>query len=690
MTIVLLFKGDATKPFVLDLATGTDSAVILNTQQFKSTSDQAIGNDVSSLVVPAPPAGTEILPKLTLQISHDAPAGPIYKEAVTTAPAEVYYRLNETSGPAIDSAGNTNLTVVGGVTRNQATMVSGEASDRSYDFNGTTGYLRGVDNAALDGNEVTLEVLIRPDSVTGVYSIMRRITTVEADIDIWGLRIIDGRLNLFVTDINDIVYRYWSTRLLAINTEYHVMCTMRENQIEFYVDGLLSDFIPKSWVEMKKSRIPVPEGSPEGTLPTFLSTELIIGAGPLAGGVLTEFFDGRIDEPAVFTFALPTEAAAYHHMARTAPTSYTWTTISTDTNSQVKDFSVKVGRPDIFRETETGLLTAILENQDRAFDPSYSGSPFYPNLRPAMPLRCIATKDGVSYDLFRGDIEDWPQDWQGRQNEVPLNALDALSVLASASVVVTSAVELTGARIHAILDAAAWPRELRDIDTGSSYVQAWEDESGKAKDLISQVVLAESGHMYVDGRGFVVFRSRVSRFNSAVAVTFSNVPSGGELPLSDAEVVEDKDQIYNDVRITVAGRDTHVAQDPASVLEHRKRSLELTMPLEDNTEGFIKAHWLLQLYKEPFTRIREVVIEPQLNTLMWQHALGRKIGDRVRFKIYPPGPGSFLQLEAHIEHIAHRQIVGRWTTVWTLSPADINQYWILGTSVLGVDTKLAY
>lgn len=697
MTVVLLFKGLASAPGVTDSGTGTDNASLLLGVPITVT-DKGTGVDSSSLVVPAP--GTEVLPRLTLQVSFDAPAGPHYNESVVTAPATVYYRLNEASGPVVDSVGNTNLTAVGGVTRNQTTMVSGDSADKCYDFNGTTGYLRGVDNGILDADEVSIEALISMDSIAGTRTIMRRITSFEADPDIWALRVIDGKLNLIVYGSVEksnlhhpptaTLYTYWSTKLLAVGTQYHIMVILRANQIEFYVDGLLVDFVPKSWLVMNKRTTPPVDTAPEGTPATVVPTELIVGAGALVGGAFTEFFDGRIDEPAVYAFALPAEAAPYHKEALTIPVSYTWTTISSDTNSQLKELSTKSGRQDIFREIETGMFTGILENQDRAFDPSYSGSPYYPNLRPTIPLRCIASKDGISYNLFRGDVEDWPQDWKGRVNEVPVTALDAFDVLSSAHISVTAPVELTGGRIHAILDAAAWPRELRDIDAGSSLVQAWDHEANDAKTLLEKIVLAESGHLYIDGRGYVVFRSRVTRFSTPVAVTFSNVPTGGELPLSDAQVVEDKSQIYNDVRITITGRDVHVAQSAKSVSQNRLRSLELDLPLEDNTEGDIKANWLLQLYKDPFKRIKEVTIEPQMNTLMWQHALGRVIGDRVRFKIYPPGPGTFTQLEAHIEYISHRQVVGRWSTSWVLSPADVNKYWILGTSTLGVDTKLAY
>src|SRR5262245_51421555 len=102
MSLLILYKGAVSAPFVSDSGSGTDTASAI-TGNFKVVSDQGISSDASSVVVPAP--GVEILPQIALQLSFDAPAGPVYRESVTLAPAKVYYRLQEASGPVVDTMG---------------------------------------------------------------------------------------------------------------------------------------------------------------------------------------------------------------------------------------------------------------------------------------------------------------------------------------------------------------------------------------------------------------------------------------------------------------------------------------------------------------------------------------------------------------------------------------------------------
>lgn len=692
MTVLVLLQSPpaGSASFALtDTGTGSDSAVALLNDNLQFRPDIAFGSEFANVSVAG--AGVGGLPQVFLDVAFDASAGPVYTEAVALALPTVYYRLSEASGPVIDQMGRLNLTVAGGVTRLATSLLSGDPSDESYDFNGSTGYLFGFDNGLFDivvqeGDtpdvitELTLEAVIRPDSVTGIRSIIARGVT-GTDAPIFDLRIFNGFLQFTLVAVVEGVeqtFTYTTTQVLAIATEYHVACVVNEISVALYINGDLAAYFPKSWTMIKQ----------------FSASYLAIGSSKQA--VPANFFDGRIDEPAVYEYAVSSESVNYHAHSRSTSISFTWTPISDDviSSSRQVELSVKRGRTDIFRDPETGLMQSRLRNQDRRFDPGNTSSPYFPNVDPARPCRVRAIKNGVSYNLFRGDTEDWPQDWKGRVNEVPLTSLDGFEPLSRARVIIDAPVETTGERIGRILNAAGWPSSLRDIDQGSTLVQAWVQKEGSALELLFLMVASESGHTYIDGEGKVVFRDRLARANpplNVVKATFSNIPSPGEFPFVHADVGEDKDQIINHVTIKVTDGPTFVAQDALSVERHRQRSYEVELPLFDHTEAEIKAHWILQLFKEPFTRIKSVVVEPQMDDSMWPHVLGREMGDLLRFKIYPPGSGVLLHdLQAVVEHVEHKYIIGRWTTTWTLSPADVNKYWILGTSTIGVDNKVAY
>lgn len=651
-----------------------------STNQSKSATDVAHPTDTASVNVAGSGAGG--LPELYLDVSFDASPGPAYSESVVTSFPSVYYRLDESSGPVIDTTGHLNLAVSGTVTRGAASLLPGD-SNTCYDFNGTTGFLWAKDNGLLDSDDqqvfdqLTLEAVINPDSVTGIRSLIRRaITGVETRI--YELRLNNGQLEFLLTDNAGIAYVYRTTQTLSVGTTYYVAAVVDETFVALYINTLLSDIFPKSWQLFQKS----------GGV-----SYVTIGSSTLAG---SEFFDGRIDEPAIYELTVPNEEVLYHSDARTVSLAFTWTTVSDDagaTSSRQMSLSLKRGRQDIFRDPETGIMTTQVRNQDRRFDPGLVAGPYYPNLTPVRPCRIRVRKDGITYELFRGDVEDWPQLWEARQNTVGLTVLDAFDSLAKRHVSVTAPVELTGARINRILDNAGWSRSQRSIDIGNTLVQAWLDEAGSATELLFKINAAESGNLFVDGQGRVAFRERLSRSQapgSTVKATFSNIPTGGELPLVDSDVGEDKDQILNHIIVRATDGVQYTAQDNASVRKYRARSLELELPLEDETEVVIKAHWILQTFKEPFIRVKEVVIEPQMDSNMWVHALSREIGDRIRFKISPPGGGPIHDLQAIIEYIEHKYQNSRWTTRWILSPADVNQYWILGTSQLGVNNKVAY
>lgn len=59
------------------------------------------------------------------------------------------------------------------------------------------------------------------------------------------------------------------------------------------------------------------------------------------------------------------------------------------------------------RTTDQGLhlageLTAVLDNRTREFEPEWTGSIYYPMIRPLVPLRFCATYSGTTYPLWRG------------------------------------------------------------------------------------------------------------------------------------------------------------------------------------------------------------------------------------------------------------------------------------------------
>jgi hypothetical protein len=368
----------------------------------------------------------------------------------------------------------------------------------------------------------------------------------------------------------------------------------------------------------------------------------------------------------------------------------------TDLTSRLTAYSVARGRQMELDEIETGTLTATLRNQDRQLDPRNTASAYYPNVVPIRQGRLQVSAQGLVYDVFRGDVQDWPQDWQGLQNFTPIQAFDAFDALADADFTLTSVAEGSGARVNAILDAIGWPAGMRSIDTGQSTMQARVYETANAKAELQLVARSEQGVLFVSPTGVITFHERHRRWKppyNASLVTFSNQPTGAELPLSDATLNYTKDRIRNYVTVNQDAGVSVLRTDTSSITNYRRRALNLDTILNDVVDVESAADYLLQKGKDPIARVEAIVLEPQQDVNLWAQALGRELGDRVTTIIRPPGsPTTTITNVGVIERIEHSWDTGsrRWTTTFRLSPADVANYWILGTSVLDTDTKAAF
>lgn len=386
-----------------------------------------------------------------------------------------------------------------------------------------------------------------------------------------------------------------------------------------------------------------------------------------------------------------------------------YTVVSSDSNGRQIEFAIKRGRQDELKQPETGTMITTLFNQTRLFDPAYTLSPYYPDILPVKQARLSAVRGSVQTFLFVGDIEQWPQQSNDRVNQAVIQANDGFDALSQIDVAVTRPQETTGARINAILDAALWPTSKRAIDTGKTVLHPNTYE-GNALELIRNVTADEDGYFFMRGDGFARFIERHARFKPPYTtpyLTLSSRPSGTKLPLTNADYQVDKDFIKNQVTVKVQaildvdGNTLQEEQefteiDVTSQTKFRPRSLTFDDSSIDNlNEAIVKAQYHLDRLKDPKVRVKKVVIEPQQHPNLWAHCLQREIGDRVGVEIYPVQTGTeeAVLFQGIIEYIEHRYVVGRWQTTWFLSPADVNNYWILEDSTLSAldsTTRLGY
>lgn len=391
-----------------------------------------------------------------------------------------------------------------------------------------------------------------------------------------------------------------------------------------------------------------------------------------------------------------------------------------DVSSRVLSGSVKRGRQYELDTIQPSSLTLRMDNGDRALDPTYTGSPFYPNVLPMRPIRVSAVYAGTTYYLFTGFVERWPITWDAPTwGSVTLTGIDGMAALEASLVSGSFAQETTGARISEILTAASWivkapvagasywvlgtgqldtttvlsynpPTTI--IDTGRSQVQAVTlavSSNTSALSHIQAMANAERGIFFIDGQGRAVFHDRAHRFNTSSVGTFvdaTSTPSG----IYYYDLVPDLDtaRVFNDITVTATpGGTAQNAVDAASQVNYLRRSMSLSPPLTTDGDALNQASYELALRKDARLRFQQLVLKPQGQDAAWPHALGREISDKILVQRSPATRAAYstgqINQSCFVEAIQHDFKPGEWTTTFQLSPADLYTGWFtLGTAQL--------
>lgn len=451
-----------------------------------------------------------------------------------------------------------------------------------------------------------------------------------------------------------------------------------------------------------------------------------------------------------------------------------------DISSTVRTVSTSRGRRRSLERFGTGTATIVLDNRNRDFDPTNTASPYYnatvgvTGVVPSIPVVIRATWNGVTYPIFRGWIDSWTFDYSDAGNgdaTATVACSDAFKPLSnvigglpsSASItsggaaiydvaistssgsgtfgpssaidvtgtgstqnndvvnsigttpIIGAGTDLPGVRIKTILDAIGWPDNLRNIDAGTTYLAA-QDASKTPLEMIQEAAAADSGVIYIDDDGTVIFADRYAIISDdrsiTVQSTYDTTDANGK-KFADTSIVYDDSLIYNIVRVnrkvtTSAGGEaltgtTVTVSNAESVSIYGARTLDVEVPIVSDYNGDATygqsqaaslALFLASQYANPELRPSEIRFMPQGNpSALYPDLLGRKIRDRVTVKFAVPGGGSAISRDCFVESVSHSITPGTWTTTLGLSSATFyTGFFILDNTNLGVlDTnKLAY
>jgi hypothetical protein len=362
-----------------------------------------------------------------------------------------------------------------------------------------------------------------------------------------------------------------------------------------------------------------------------------------------------------------------------------------DVSNVVDNIQTIRGRNAQADQFQTGTLSLRIVDQTGAFNPQNPASPYFQLLTPMRKVQITATYGAVTYPIFSGFITSYTTTTPKNANDVvytTIQAVDAFRLAQNAqisTVAGTSAGQLSGARINALLDAIDWPASMRDVDAGLTTMQADPGTARTSLAAMQVVEISEYGALYVDASGSFVFQDRAVTAGSTGATPTVFNDNGTDISYFNAVWRLDDTLVYNSASITRTGGTTQTAINQASIdkyFVHSYNQQNLLMQTDAVALDYAQAY----VASRAETSIRCDAIQLDLYTDNYNlgiiAALSLDYFDPVTITTNQPG-GSTLTKTLQVFGVAQSITPNSWkTTLTTLEP--IIDGFILDSTIYGL------
>jgi hypothetical protein len=351
-------------------------------------------------------------------------------------------------------------------------------------------------------------------------------------------------------------------------------------------------------------------------------------------------------------------------------------TLPVEITDLVTKINIRRGRNRITSKFEAGTANVVLYDQNGDWNPTNPNSAYYPNLVPLRQIIIFATYATNDYFLFSGFITNYDTGFRQGNEElstVTLKCVDGFKLLAGSAIdtVAGSGVQLSGARVNAILDEIEWPISLRNIDTGDSTLQADPGTARDALEALFTVEQSEFGGIFVDANGKVDFVSRNNLISNPAFPVYEFSDKGVDISYTNAVVALDDTTLINDVTITRLGGTAQNAFDQDSIdkffLHSGTRSGIL---VQTDAEALSQAQGILATRKDPEVRIDSIQLNlyDDANPNKPLAGVDIELLDGVTVTKTTPGSSSVVQ-SSLVNAIHHDITKSSWmTTLYTTEP----------------------
>jgi hypothetical protein len=362
-----------------------------------------------------------------------------------------------------------------------------------------------------------------------------------------------------------------------------------------------------------------------------------------------------------------------------------------DVSNVVDSIQTIRGRNAQADQFQTGTLSLRIVDQNGDFNPQNPSGPYYNLLTPMRKVQITATYGATTYPIFAGFITSYTTTTPKNANDVVytnIQAVDAFRLAQNAqisTVAGTSAGQLSGARINALLNAIDWPASMRDVDAGLTTMQADPGTARTSLAAMQTVEISEYGALYVDAAGSFVFQDRNVTAGSTGATPTVFNDNGTDISYFNAVWRLDDTLVYNSASVTRTGGTAQTAINQPSIdkyFVHSYNQQNLLMETDAVALDYAQAY----VASRAETSIRCDAIQLDLYTDNYNlgiiAALDLDYFDPVTITTNQPG-GSTLTKTLQVFGVAQSITPNSWkTTLTTLEP--IIDGFILDSSIYGL------
>jgi hypothetical protein len=289
--------------------------------------------------------------------------------------------------------------------------------------------------------------------------------------------------------------------------------------------------------------------------------------------------------------------------------------LATDISADVLEVRTKRGRNRLLNDFEAGTATITVKDDTGDYNPANTASPLYPLIpMQKMRVKIKGSDSTAAITIWTGYINVVSTTFsQGiaSVDRVTFQCYDAFRLLNNQVIttVAGSGVQLSGARINAILDQIGYPNSLgaRTIQAGTKTLQADPGTSRQVLDALRTVQDSEQGAFYVAATGELTFLDYTGVIGAAEVLSVST--GIDDTFYSNAEVKFDDDILINNVTVTRAGGTAQNVSNSASIARYFTRTgTRDGVLVQTDAEALFIAKTLLNTLSDVSPRIDSVTI----------------------------------------------------------------------------------